>query len=446
MPPGEDAAWRGESSGRLDADAVPLAILLAYILGKTVEGAGAVRDLVHQDITEDWHDVTETRRLFEAAMDAVPEAPADVGGAFQKALRAASKELVPGVDAANKIITEEMNDRMYQVARNGMFGAASDAFAAAFPGEALAATGAAPPPEKDSVPFHQRRSIHFMRRSREPTCHLRPGMRALHQIALRAYDAGASGAGVAGKAKEALERSGRAATWRTVAQADIPDATFGICAAAAAVIAALIRGRDFRYLVGPLREDCARIAREMSNAGGISVEQAALITEDMRKGALECRNDPIGAAGEVVARARSMAQMRFSRSVATVSFQAMYELMVGAVWAASGDRSRFESVYESALKAAGSMDPDIHHLFDPLNDEADAKPEMMSMDAWYFFYDASGRDMSEWAEIARRADYRGAALLPENAPIIDAYRSFHEAAIGAATGAASIERRARSQP
>ena len=167
----------------------------------------------------------------------------------------------------------------------------------------------------------------------------------------------------------------------------------------------------------------------MYKEGGIPLERATLIADAMIEGAAAHPGDPAGASGELAALAFREAHMQVSWGAAAAVFKALFGIAAGGLWTISDDRDRFDSMYETALRAAGRMNPDMHHFFERMSSEDIKRPKGMDTYVWDFFYGASGLTIQMWADLAAGIDYRAAARLPEHARIMDVCRAHYKAAL-----------------
>ena len=142
--PAGRAGRQDERAGRQDYGPAALALPTAVMLRKTIELAGAVRDLVYHSLTEGQAVVGSTRSLFGAAMDAVPDPPDDVGAGFARAYKAASSLPDPAAGPIQEIVRDEVEKTLNRLGYWGVNQAAADAFAAAFPREADALAETSP--------------------------------------------------------------------------------------------------------------------------------------------------------------------------------------------------------------------------------------------------------------------------------------------------------------
>ena len=428
-----------------DPHEMALAIILVDILCRAVEGAGAVRDLVHQYITEDWRAVKIGQKLFEASMDQVPNAPQNVREAFLDAFQTAHAMPVPGVEQTRKIILEELEVSTKLIGRIGICHTAAEAFAGAFPnGAQTAIQTRGRPPYQNSAKFPHTRDPTYALKGRQASWRSLPDLMTLARIYQKTHSACMSGTDVDDIEGDAFGHACDGVLSRTAEQATAPDPTFALCAAATATMLPTISEHYIGvYLHKFAKNDCSQIARAISDVSGLPLERAELIPNAMLEGARVYPTNTVESTGEVAVRAIRTAHMWVSLRAATVVFQNIYGLAVGAAWAATPDRGRFESMYERALETAGRMDPDIEYVFNIMADLSDPELDKMHTAMWDFFYDASGHTLAQWAEVAREVDYRSVALLPENAPIMEAYRAYYNRSAVAATTAAANEKRSK---
>ena len=414
----------GRLGGRLDPDAAALALSMSVTLRKTIELAGAVRDLVYHRLTEDRSISKSTNRLFTAAMDAVPETPEHAGAGFARAFEAASSLPDPAAGPIQEIVKDEVEKSLGYLACWGANQAAADAFAAALPSEADALAG-----QSKVRSGRQARLNH---------------LRMLAGVFRAAAPDGTPGWPPDGRDMAAFDRAARAAGSRTADDAWGPgEPAFALAAAASAVMVAAIPDypRDFLRRTAPGL--CGDLSGAISSAGG-PPDLASTIPASMLEGALEYPDDGPQASGEAAVRAVRTAHVWASTRAATSAFRAAYGVAAGAAWASAPDRDRFESVHGPALKAAGGLDPVVHYAFDTLREHSWEKLPFDDADehVWEFFYGASGRTMAGWVEIARGVDYQAAATSRQNAALINAYRISYDAASGAAARTAARLRKA----
>ena len=417
-------------SGQVQSDSGTdaLSMHLLNIMRSAIESAGAVRDLVHQDITEDAHSARTSKRLFEKAMDEIPHAPSDVQAAFNKAFRKAQPMPVPGIKETRDIILEEMDMRSYFLEHHGKCHAATEAFAMTFPdGVRMAVQPHRKPSNKNAIQFPQSRIAFMMNDPSKLRWDPPPVFAEMIKIFQMANDITIPDKNKKDITKVAFKKAYGIATRKIIERATSPDPTFALCAAAAAVMVASILDYGIQaYLHSQAKRDHTLLAQAISQAGDLPLETAALIPKAMLEGARIYRDNTEEAAGEVAVRAIRTAHMWVSRRAGTAVFCGIYELIAGATWAASTDTVRFENMYKRALKVAGNMDPRIKLLFNPLADDESDIDDELDLGIWDFFYGASGHTLDEWARIAGTVDYKAAALLPENAPMMDLYRSYYE--------------------
>ena len=411
---------RGGGGDRLDPDAAALALSLSVVLREAVELAGAVRDLVYHQLTEEQPFIQDTNRMFNAAMNAVPQAPYDAGSGFAAAFAAAGPLPDPAAKAILEVVGEEVKKSISRLARFGINQAAADAFAAAFPAEAA---GLAAGPGGRSK--GQARLDHLS---------------ALAQVFQAAAPDGRQAWPSDYQVKTTFDRAALAAASRTAAEAaGHHDQTFALAASASAVMIASIPDDPRTYLRGPARTLCAQLSGAISSTGGIQPERASAIPAAMLEGALEYSGNGPAASGEVAARAARTAHLWASDRAAASAFRTFYGLAAGGIWKAARDRGRFESIHGRALEAAGGLDRIVHYAFDMLEDHSWMEPpfDEVREHVWEFFYGASGRNLAGWVEMAGEVDYRAAATSQQNAALIDACGISYEAASGPAARAAS---------
>lgn len=405
----------GGHAGRLNPDAAALALSMSVTLHKTIELAGAVRDLVYHSLTEDRHIVRSTNRLFTAAMDAVPDPPGDAGAGFAWAFGAASSLPDPAAGQIREIVQDEVKKSLNYLAHWGVNQAAADAFAATFPGEAGALAERSP-----GRSGGQARLDHLKM------------LAGVHRVA------GPDGP-PDGRDKEAFDRAARAAGSQAADDAwGSGEPAFALAAAASAVMVAAIPDYPRKFLRRTAPGLCRDLSGAILSAGG-PPDLASAIPAAMLEGAREYQDDGPQASGEAAVRAVRTAHMWASARAATSAFRTSYGMAAGAAWASSPDRDRFESAYGRALEAAGGVDPVVRYAFDPFTEHSWEEPPFSDAveDVWKFFYEASGRTVAGWVEIARRVDYRAAASSRQNAALINAYRVSYGASFGAAARAAA---------
>ena len=438
-PAGAGRANRDSSpaGGSGDAEEMALTITLLFAMCDAIETAGVVRDLVHRQITEADAKARAGSRTLQAASEQVPDDSQSVREAFLKALLAAKSVPVPGTDATRQIVIEELERVGRDGGTAGRIYAAAGAFAAAFPENALAAIRTRPVPKDGMADYPQNR--HDYNADHQVSCPPPPGLSAYQRILKAVYDADRSDARARRIRKSAPAKSWLAAAQKIAERAAAPDATFPLCAAAAAVLVPRMQDRRMRYMGEPIKGDCEQIAAIMSEECGIPLKRATLITDAMLEGVSAYPEDPAKAVGEAAVRAFREARMQASWGAAAVVFEALFGIAAGGLWTISGDRDRFGSMYGTALRAAGRMNPDMHLFFGPLHDDDMKRPKDMDTRVWDFYYVASGLKIEGWAELAAGIDYRAAARLPENAGMMDECRLYCDMA--AAGAAAAKEKR-----
>ena len=428
---------RGSSPG--DAEEMALTITLLCAMCRLIETAGVIRDLVYQQITEVDAEIRAGARILQAAMEQVPDDSQNVREAFLKAFRAAKSVPVPGVDATRQIVIEELEKfGQYPGVAERIY-AAAGAFAAAFPDEALAAIRTRPVPKDGIVDFPQSRRDYGV--DRQASCPPPPGLSAYQRILDAAYGAVRSDARVRRIHKNTPTKSWLAVARKIAEQAAAPNDTFPLCAAAAAVLVPRIHDRGMRYIGEHIKRDCYRIAAIMSKAGRIPPERATLIADAMLDGASAYPDDPAEAASEAAVRAIGEAHMQVSWGAAAAVLGVLFGIVASGLWRASDDRDRFDSMYWTALRAAGRMNPDMHLFFERMNDEDVKRPKDMNTRVWDFFYGASGLTMEEWADLVAGADYKAWGSIPENGRMMDECRLYYSIASAAAGEASAKERR-----
>lgn len=161
---------------------------MSVTLRKTIELAGAVRDLVYHKLTGEQPFIAETTRMFNEVRYAVPYAPDDVYGSFAAALAAVESIPDPAAGAILEAVGEQVERSMSLLAYYGASQAAAGAFATAFPDEAAGLANG----------------------------HARPDrLRMLARVFQGAIPRGLEGWPLKGPAKAAFERRSRAAASRT---------------------------------------------------------------------------------------------------------------------------------------------------------------------------------------------------------------------------------------
>ena len=428
---------RGNSSG--DSEGAALTITLLCAMCRLIETAGMIRDLVHYQTTEADAEIRAGTRILQVAMEQVPDDSQGVREAFLEAFLAAKSEPVPGTDATRQIVIEELEQFGQYTGIAERIYAAAGAFAAAFPDYALAAIRARPAPKGGIVDFP--RSRYDYGGYHQVSCPPPPGLSAYQRILDAAYGAVRSDARARRIQKSAPTKSWLAVARKIAERAAAPDATFPLCAAAAAVLASRIHDRGMPYMGEPIKRDCYRIAAIMSEEGSIPPERATLITDAMLDGAFAYPKDPAEAASELTVRAFREAHMQVSWGAAAVVFEALFGIAAGGLWVVSDDRDRFDSMYGTALRAAGRMNPDMRLFFVRMNDDDMKRPKDTDTRIWDFFYGASGLTIGGWANLAADIDYRAAARLPEHARMMDVCRLYYGIASAAAGEASAKERR-----
>lgn len=408
-----------------NADALTLYLLHALCVA--ADSAGAVRDLVHSHITDDMGCVYESQKLFVTAMDRVPYATKDVPGAFFAAFESVRNIPIPGIHEIKEIVSREVDKTAPIMDHPGACHAAAEACTARFPHTVRTVIQTrAPPPNKAAAPFPQSRGMFRLQDSRTISWKSQPDVLKMAKLIIKMHRSKIS----QDVSRIDIEQACKTVANRVVREAAGPDLTFALCAAASAVMVPLLFDcNPKKYMGTPIQDDFTQLAQAISDAGEISLEKATIITDAMLEGALQYRHDADQAAGEVTVRAVRTAHMWVSKKVGAVVFHEIFGLLAGAAWAVSSDKNRFEDMYKTALEAAGNMDPDIYHLFRPILEFA-LEYELYELDTlvWDFFYDASGYTLDEWAKMVQELNYKDAALLPENAPLMKAYRSGYEAA------------------
>ena len=421
--PGRPGGWAdkdppGRDAGRPNPDAAALALSMYVILRDKIEMVGAVRDLVYHRLTGDQRIAKSTIRMFNAAMDAVPDLPEDTGACFARAFEAASSLPDPAAGPIREIVQKEVESSLNRLAYYGANQAAADAFAAALPREASALAERSPGRSGENIRLDH--------------------LAALAGVFKAATPAGPPGWPPDRRNRAAFDRAARAAGSQAVDEAwGSGEPAFALAAAASAVMAAAIPDRPRNFLRRTAPGLCRDLPRAISSAGG-PPDLASAIPAAMLEGALEYRDDGSQASGEAAARALRTIHTWASAKAATSAFRTAYGVAAGAVWASSPDRDRFGSICARALKAAGGLDPVVHYTFDQFTKYSWKEPPFSDADedTWEFFYEASGRTMAGWIEIARGVDYRAAASR-QNAALINTYRISYNAASKAAARAAA---------
>ena len=435
-PAGRAIMRRGGPPG--DAEEMALTITLLYVMCDAIESAGVVRDLAHQQITEADAEVRAGTRILQVAMEQVPDDSQSVREAFLNAFRAAKSVPVPGVDATRQIVLDELEQFGRYPGIAERIYAAAGAFAAAFPDEALAAIRTRPVPKDGIVDFPQSRRDYG--KYHQVSCPPPPGLSAFQRILNAAFEATWSDARVRRIQKSAPTKSWMAVARKIAEHVAAPDATFPLCAAAVAVLVPRMQDRGMRYMGESIMRDCDQIAAIMSEEGRIPLARTTLITDAILEGASAYPDDPAEASGEATVRAFRETHMQVTWGAASVVFGALFGIVAGGLWTASDDRDRFDSMYETALKAAGRMNPDMRLFFERLDDDESKHPEDVDTHVWDFFYGAAGIPMEEWAYFAAEMDYKAAARISGNARMMDECRLYYEVA-SAAAGAASAKER-----
>ena len=388
-----------------DPDVAAMAISQSVILHKTIESAGAVKDLVYHCMIQDRPVLRAINMMFTDAIDTLPYATDRVDEGFATALRAAGSPPDHVAGAIKKIIQDEVEKDMIHLPYWGDGQAVADGFAAAFPDEA-----------NTLIKRHSARSggssqarldrLSMLSRTFHAAVPSMPIGRRLERQTMAAFDSAAHSA-----ASRAADEA-----WGSASPA------FALSAAALAVMLSSLpdEPRDFLRHTAP--GVCRNLFKAILSAGGPR-DLALAIPTAILEGAREYPDDGSEASGEAAVRGLRAAHMWASDCAAVTAFQTLFGMAAGAAWATGKDRARFESTYDQALEAAGVMDQATHYAFDdltvyswekmPYNDAKD--------DTWKFFYDASGRTVTEWAEIARGINYQSFALSPENAALIGVY-------------------------
>ena len=414
------------STNMPDPDVAALALSQYAILRKAIVQAGAVRDLVYTSLTEKEHIFKVTTRMFNAASDALPYAPDRVDDGFARAFSAARALPDPVTREVRQIVKEEVKGTLYSLVYWGISQAVADGFAAVFPDEAGALTGAS-----------QGRSDRQARLQR---------LSMLAQVFRAAAPRGLPDWPLDDRARAAFDRAALAVASRAADEAwDPGDSTFALAAAASAVMTVSIPDdpQDFLHHAAP--GICKDLSRAISLAGG-SQELASSIPAAMLEGALEYPYDGVNAAGEMTVRSIRTAHKWVLTRPTVVTFRTIYEMAAGAAWATAGDRIRFEHIHNRALGMAGRLDAGIHYALDPFTEHSweELPFDEVGEDIWKVFYGTSGYTVDEWVEVARMADYRTPALSPKNGALIRMYGAARNNALEAATLAATkMQRKSR---
>ena len=103
----------------LDPDVAALALSQSVVLRKTIETAGAVRDLVYDCMTQQESVFKATSRMFAAAMDTLPRAPDSVDAGFARAFRAAGSLQDRAAGTIMEIVREEVEKSLAYLAHWG---------------------------------------------------------------------------------------------------------------------------------------------------------------------------------------------------------------------------------------------------------------------------------------------------------------------------------------
>ena len=407
----------------LDPDVAALAISWSVILHKTIESAGAVQDLVYDCMTQDEPVLKAINMMFTDAIDALPYATDSVDKGFAIALRAARSPPDHVAGAIKEIIQDEVETDMVHLAHWGAGQAVADGFAAAFPDEANALT-----------------ERHSARSGGGPT-RLVP-LSMLSRTFHAAVPSMPPGWPLEGRAEAAFDRAACSVASRAADEAwGSAFPAFALSAAASAVMLSYIQDepRDFLHRTAP--GVCRDLSKAILSASGPQ-ELALAIPAAILEGAGEYPDDETEASGEMAVRGLRAAHMWASGCAAIAAFQTVFGMAAGAAWATGKDRARFESAYDRALEAAGVMDQATHYAFDNITVHSWKKMPYSELEehAWKLFYDASGRTVTKWAEIARGINYQTLALSPENAALIGAYGTARDETSKAAARAASKTR------
>ena len=409
-------AW-ARAAGSEGPDVSAMALSMSVTLRRTIEMAGAVRDLVYRKLAEEPPFIDETAKMFIEARRAVPRAPDEVGGDFAAALAAVKNMPDPAADAILEVVDEEVEGSMSYLAYYGASQAAAETFAAAFPDEAA-----------DLAAGHTRPD------------HL--GM--LARVFRGAVPRGPADWSMSGPVRAAFRRDSSIVASRTAGEAAGEcNPTFATIAAAQAVMVAYMPDHPREYLRRAAPSICGELSAAISSQMGIPLDLALRIPAAMLDGARQYPDDGDEAAREAAVRAFGLANLWASHRAAHAAFCTAYSLAAGGAWTAAPDRDRFESVHGVALGAAAGVDQIIHYAFDVREDYSwDDEPpfEPIEEDTWRVFLGSSGRTIAGWAEVAREVDYRAAATSPENASLIGVYTRAYDGALKGA-GRAALEMR-----
>ena len=407
----------------LDPDVAALALSQSVVLRKTIETAGAVRDLVYDCMTQHEPVFKATSRMFAAAMDTLPRAPDSVDAGFARAFRAAGSLQDRAAGTIMEIVREEVEKSLAYLAHWGANQAVANRFSAAFPDEA----GALAKPSSGR-PGGSARLDHLS---------------MLAQVFQAAVPRGPPGWPPDGRAETAFNLAARAAASHAADEGwDSASPAFALAAAASAVMVAFIPDNPRNFLRRAAPGICRNLSKAISLAGGPQ-ELASAIPAAILEGALKHPNDGIEASGEVAVRGLRMAHMWTSAHSATSAFRTVSGMAAGAAWATADDRAHFESIYGQALEVAGRLDPVIHYAFNTITKYSWKKMPFVDADedTWEFFYGTSGRTMAEWVKVSQGVNYRAFALAQENAALICVYGAAHDGASETAARTASKMRR-----
>lgn len=401
-----------QGSDRSDPDVLAMILYMPIILRDAIELAGAVRDLVYTELTEDRRIITMTTKIFERATDAAYSSPGNVSSCFSAALTAAKKMQDPAAPAITEVINSQVERSMFRLPHYGTSQAAATAFAATFPNKAA-----------DMAEGYSNLD-HF---------------RDLYKVFQTGRQRQSTDWPLEGAAKAVFERDATIAASHA-AKAAIADCgnIFAMAAAAHVVIGERIPDYPIRFLEHDAQDICDEIYGEMM-AAGAPQKWASEVTSEMLYGAREYTHDGPEATGETAVRAVRAAHHRVSKVAGRAAFYALYSVAAGGAWTAAPDQNRFESAHSMALDAAVKVDSMIHYAFykhDPPSWKK-APFDDAHEDMWSFFSKASGMSLHEWARVAQKADYKAAATAAKSAALIGVYTSAHDTASKAAVRAAS---------
>ena len=398
--------------GHADSDVLAMTLYMPIILYKSIELAGAVKDLVYHALTEEQPFIATTHAMFTKAGDAVLDVPGDdVGECFAAAMAAVRNMQDPAVAAITKVVSDQVENATVYLPYYGVNQAAAAAFASAFPDKAVALA-------------EGHTNLDYFKE--------------LARVFWAGMTGGPAGWPLKGHTKAAFERDSRVAASRAVraALADCGNA-FAVAAAAHAVMVDYIPDHPSKFLKQTAPGICKELSVAISKTGA-SREWASEITDAMLYGARMYPHDGVEASGEVAVRAVRAAHYHAAYAAARAAFCTIYSLAAGGAWTISPDQDRFESVHGEALDAAAGVNRMIYYAFDKFKEHSWKEPpyEPAVEDVWEFFSNASGLPVSEWAEMAQKIDYRAAAVAAENASLIGTYTKAHDGASEAASRAA----------